>query len=79
MRDGRNLLAEAIREEKKAQVCREHPRWVHFDEPQCPCCKIQNELKAHRWHETRRKYQEADEKRREADRELRRQSSRHTP
>lgn len=41
--DGRDLLAQAIREEKCARVCFDHPLPVYFDEPQCPCCKIQHE------------------------------------
>jgi hypothetical protein len=41
--DGRDLLAEAIREETLPRVCREHPLPVHYDERVCPCCKIQDE------------------------------------
>ena len=77
--DGRALLGEAIREEKHVRVCRNHPRLVHFDEPVCPCCKIQAELSPHRWNEIRVREIDADRKRREADRELRRMRSKFTP
>jgi len=77
--DGRALLAEAIREEKLLQVCFKHARPVCFDEVGCPCCKILNELKTHRWNARRTEELALDEKRRAADRELRRLSSRYTP
>ena len=49
------LLAEAIREEKMPRICREHRKPVYFDEPVCPCCRIEDELALHRWNERRQK------------------------
>jgi hypothetical protein len=39
----RQHLAEAMREEKQLKVCFLHPRLVYFDEPECPCCKVERE------------------------------------
>jgi hypothetical protein len=79
VRDGRALLGQAIREEKQPQVCREHHGPVYYDEPMCPCCKIESELKIHRWNVRRVAEMASDERRREADRELRKMSSKFTP
>lgn len=53
----REVLAEAIREEKALKVCARHDRTVFFDEAECPCCRIEKEKrygKLHRpligWH-----------------------------
>lgn len=40
----KELLAEAIREEKSLQVCARHPVTVYYDEPSCPVCKMIDEL-----------------------------------
>jgi hypothetical protein len=40
----KELLAEAIREEKSLQVCARHPTTVYYDEPECPVCKMIAEL-----------------------------------
>jgi len=40
----RELLAEAIREEKQPRVCLFHEKAVVYDEFGCPCCRIIREF-----------------------------------
>lgn len=75
----RELLAEAIREEKELRVCVHHPRAVHYDERGCPCCRIEREVHLGQVNAQRDAESEADRKRREADRELKRMGSKLTP
>ena len=41
----KELLAEAIREEKSLQVCAKHARTVYYDGKECPCCQILKEYR----------------------------------
>jgi hypothetical protein len=42
----RELLVEAVREEHiSLKVCARHSETVYYDEPECPACKVIQEMK----------------------------------
>jgi hypothetical protein len=46
MNDSREKLGEAVRDEGKClNVCARHAKTVYFDGAECPCCKLEMELK----------------------------------
>jgi hypothetical protein len=47
--------AELAAEQPRPKVCAKHPQPVHYDEPECPACRMIGERNIDRWYAAREK------------------------